>query len=58
MICQQPKTPYVKALDQAKLKMRIDSNAVVLLVLMMICNFLIYMLLLPCLVSDIIIAQF
>lgn len=50
MICHPPKSSYTKTIERAKLKFRIESDAIVFLLLFMLFNIILYLLLIPCLV--------
>ena len=51
MYCNLPKTFIITAIEHAKLKFRIDNDAVVILLVLLVFNILLYMFLLPCCVS-------
>ena len=52
MICRPPKSHFTKMLEEAKLRFRIESDAVVFLLILLIINVLLFLLLVPCLVSQ------
>lgn len=51
MMCYAPKTSLVKAIERAKLRFRIESDGIAVLLLILIINCILYLLILPCLVS-------
>ncbi len=50
MICHPPKSAITTTVEQAKLKFRLESTGIVVLLILLGFNFVLYLLILPCMV--------
>lgn len=50
LVCHPPKSSLTMTIEQAKLKFRLESSPVVILLIILGCNIALYLMLFPCLV--------